>query len=148
MEQFSKEQVKKIWERVQQSNGNTSSTPNLCGSAARELNAAAIYRYLSRKIPGRNGQMFARFAQQEQSHASSIKGICAVTYGKCPPIRGEMPGNTPVPVLLRRCYGLKLQAISEYEKLSNEESYGHIFRQLAREEQQQLQFLLHLLGNQ
>ena len=147
MEQFSKEQVKKIWERVQNSNGSTGSHPDLCGCAARELEVAAIYRYLARKLPGKTGQMLARFARQAQNHAASIKGICAVTYGKCPPIRGQQPGNTPVPVLLRRCYGLKLQAIAEYEKLADRESFGHIFRQLIREEQSQLQFLLHLMGN-
>lgn len=148
METFSPENVRKIWQRVQQhSDAPVEERPNLCASVERELNTAAIYARLSRKIPGRNGKILAQLSRREQSHAASIKGICAVTYGKCPPIRIAPPEAAPVGILLRRCYGQKLQAIAEYEKLCEQEGYGSIFRQLVREEQEQLVFLLQLLGN-
>ncbi len=146
MQQFNSENVRKIWERVQSSNAPISEKPDLCGCVARELNTAAIYSLLARKIPGNAGKTLSKLARQEHSHAASIKGICAVTYGNCPPIRSTPPENAPVHILLRRCYGQKLQSLAEYEKLSEQEGYGSIFRQLAREEQSQLLFLLQLLG--
>lgn len=147
MQQFSKEKVEKIWQRVQQSNGPVSQQPDYCASMARELNTAAIYAHLSRRIPGKTGRMLGQFARREQAHAASIKGICAIRYGKCPPMPGVPVEKAPVDILLRRCYGQKQQAIAEYEKLAQQEEYGNIFRQLAREEQEQLLFLLRLLGS-
>ena len=146
MQEFNSENVRKIWQRVQQANAPVSENPDLCGCVSRALDTAEIYARLSRRIPGRNGQILAQFARREQSHAASIKGICAVTYGKCPPIRSKPPENMPVQVLLRRCYGQTLQAIADYEKLSAQESYGNIFKKIINEEQSQLLFLLQLLG--
>lgn len=146
MQQMNSENVRKIWERVQQANAPAGEHPDLCGCTVRELNTAAIYAYLSRRIPGKEGKMLQRLAQQERSHAATVKGTCAVTYGSCPPVRITPPEKLSVPVLLRRCYGQKLQAIAEYEKLSSQEGYGSIFRRLAQEEQEQLLFLLQLLG--
>lgn len=146
MENFDKETVRKIWQRVQQSNTPSTDRPNLCACVERELHTAAMYAHLSRRIPGKNGKMLSQLSGREQSHAASIKGICTITYGNCPPTR-KLPAETaPVHILLRRCYGQKLQAIAEYDKLSEDENYGSIFRQLAREEHEQMVFLLQLLG--
>lgn len=147
MQQFNSENVRKIWQRVQQANTPVSTSPDLCGCVARELDTAAIYARLSRRIPGKNGKMLAQFARREQSHAASIKGICAITYGKCPPIHTTPPEKAPVQILLRRCYGQTLQAIAEYEKLSAQGEYGNIFQKIINEEQAQLLFLLQLLGS-
>lgn len=146
MEKFDKEQVRKIWQRVQQSNAPASDRPELCRCVERELSTAAIYAHLSRRIPGKRGKTLFQLARREQSHAASIKGICAVTYGSCPPVRSAPPESAPVHILLRRCYGQKLQAIAEYEKLAEDDSYGGLFRRLAQEEQEQMVFLLQLLG--
>lgn len=147
MENLNKENVRKIWQRVQQSNAPVSDRPDLCAIAEREMHTARMYEALARRIPGSNGKKLGQLARREKSHAASIRGICAVTYGNCPPISSMPPETAPVPVLLRRCYGQKLQAIGEYQKLSQEEHYGSIFRQLAGEEQEQMLFLLQLLGS-
>lgn len=147
MDNFSEETVRKIWQRVQQSHTPPSERPDLCAMAQRELSTAAIYDILARRIPGSSGRQLGEFARRERSHAASIKGICAVTYGKCPPIPITAPGNAATPVLLRRCYGLKQQAVAQYEKLSENPDYGSIFRQLGEEEHRQLIFLLQLLGS-
>ena len=145
MPQFSSEDVRRIWERVQKANAPVTERPDLCTFAAREQNCAVLYRYLARKIPGNAGNMLLKFSRQEQSHAAAIRGMCAIRYGKCPPISNTPVESAPVAVLLRRCYGQKIQAIAEYEKLAQQEQ-GKIFQKLLKEEQLQLQFLLQLLG--
>lgn len=146
MEKWNPENVEKIWQRVQSSHTPPALQPDLCGMVARERNAAAIYSILARKFPGSTGKQLLFFARQSQSHAASIKGICALTGQSCPPEPPVSKPSAPIHILLRRCYGLAAQALAEYEALTARADIGNIFHQLARDEQSQMVFLLQLLG--
>lgn len=156
MEQFDKETVKKIWQRVQ--SGNASHPPavqppqgmghcSLSEWIGRELATAELYWRLARAMPGKTGNTLRQFARQEQAHAAALKGICTVAEGNCPGIRPIPIQKAPIPVLLRQCYGQKLQALAEYEKRTADLQYGKVFQRLTQQEQAQCQFLLELIGN-
>ncbi len=152
MDRFDSEQVRKIWQRVQgnQTDIHTSFRENsqfdLSGAITRELSCAAMYTLLAKKAPQTIRNQIRRLAAEEHRHAAALRGICAVTEGGCPRIRPNPAENVPVPVLLRRCYGQKIQAISDYEKRVSDPRHGSIFQKLLEQEQNQCRILLQLIG--
>ena len=150
MKEFDSETVRKIWQRVQ---SDKSSDRSLEASACslsqwivRELTVAEIYMRLSGKMVGQTKITLQRLAKQERHHASLLKGICTMTEGVTPRVYVPKMQKQPIPVLLRQCYGYKLQALAEYEKRISDSQYGDVFQSLVRQEQEQCRFLLQLIG--
>ena len=147
MEQFDREKAKRVWQRVQ---GTSTPEPvpghDLQELIVRESQDAAVYLHLSRRIPGRDGAALRQLYEQEQSHAAILRGICALTTGYRPGVSAPQPENGPVEVLLRRCYGREMQALSEYERRCEDPQYGAVFRKMAEQEQAHCRILLEILG--
>lgn len=147
MEQFDNEKAKRVWQRVQ----STSAPPpepglELQELIAREAEDAAIYLRLSRQIQGRDGALLRQMYEQELSHASILKGICALNTGRRPTAPTAPVQTAPAEVLLRRCYGREKQSLAEYERRSNDPQHGSVFRKMAEQEQNHCRILLEILG--
>lgn len=147
MEYFDNEKAKRVWQRVQ----STAAPPqepgyDLRDLVAREAEDAAIYLHLSRHMQGKDSAVFRQMYEQEQSHASILKGICALTTGTRPGTSSQPLQTAPAEVLLRRCYGREMQSLAEYEKRSGDPQYGAVFRKMAEQEQNHCRILLELLG--
>ena len=154
MDRFDSEQVRKVWQRVQGNKTEVHTSfpeknPSLALSEAisREQSCAAMYVLLTKKMPDNVRNRISQLAKEERSHAAALRGICAVTEGGCPDIRPLPAENAPIPVLLRRCYGQKLQAMAEYEKRVSDPRHGSIFQKLLEQEQNQCRILLQMIGN-
>lgn len=147
MEQFDNEKAKRVWQRVQA----TAAPPpapgiDLQDLVAKEKEDAAMYLHLSRHMPGRDGAVLRQMYEQEQSHASILKGICALSTGVRPGVSAPPMQTAPAEVLLRRCYGREMQSLAEYERRSGDPQYGAVFRKMAEQEQQHCRILLEILG--
>ena len=154
MGQFDSEQVRKIWQRVQGEKAKTDNIPfskepcpGIPEAVVRELSCAAIYTALSKQLPPMSRNMLHRLAREEQQHAAVLKGVCTLSGGFCPPVKPIPIPKAPAMILLRRCYGQKLQAIAEYEKRFSDPVHGTVFRKIAEQEQNQCRILLQLIGN-
>ena len=154
MEQFDKEQVRKIWQRVQGEKTGLTTTANakepclgIPEAIARELSCAAMYTMLAKQLPQKAGSILYRLAREEQQHAATLKGICTLSGGFCPPAKPAPIRKAPAGVLLRQCYGQKLQAMAEYEKCVTDPMHGNVYREMAQQEQAQCRILLQLIGN-
>ena len=154
MDQLSGEQVRRIWQRVQgkETEVHTSFPEKnplftLSEAISREQSCAAMYGLLAKKMPYHIRSRIVQLAKEEQNHAAALRGICAVSEGGCPHMRPIPAENAPIPVLLRRCYGQKLQAMAEYEKRVSDPRHGSVFQKLLEQEQNQCRILLQLIGS-
>ena len=154
MDRFDSEQVRKIWQRVQGNQPEVHTAPaewnphfELSGAITRELSCAALYRLLAKKVPQAIRNQIHRLAAEEHRHAAALQGICAVTEGRCPHMRRIPTENAPVPVLLRRCYGQKLQAIADYKKRVSDPRHGSVYQKMLEQEQNQCRILLQMIGS-
>ena len=147
MDHCDNEKARRVWQRVQ-STGTPPPDPgyDLRDLVAREAEDAAIYLHLSRHMQGKDSAVFRQMYEQEQSHASILKGICALTTGTRPGSLVPPMQTAPAEVLLRRCYGREMQSLAEYEKRSGDPQYGAVFRKMAEQEQNHCRILLELLG--
>ena len=136
----------RVWERVQNTAVSTGDAPSILNLIAEELQDAAVYQKLQRQLPQNLAPIARQMAHQEQSHAACLKGIYAMITGRkavLPPIQVN---EDPPSILLRRCYGREMRCLSQYEARQNDVQYGHIFRTLAKQEQEHCRNLLELLG--
>lgn len=147
MEGIDNEKAKRVWQRVQ----GTAAPPPDIGCDIRELvkgemEAAAAYLQLSRRLQGKDSAALRQMAEEERSHAAALKGICAMYNGTRPGAPTPTPQTGPIEVLLRRYYGGELKSVAEYERRSADPQYGMVFRQMAEEEKTHCRHLLELLG--
>ena len=153
MEQFNKDQVRRIWQRVQgeKAEHTPHHPPEPCAgipeAIVRELTCAATYTRLAKQFPQRIGNLLRKLAREEQQHAAILKGICALSGGFYSPVRPMPAEKDTAEVLLRRCYAQKLQAIAEYEKRAADPAHGNVFQKLVQQEQAQCHILLQIIGS-
>lgn len=147
MEKFDNEKARRVWQRVQGTEGVPQDPGcNLQELVAREVEDGAMYLQLSRRFQGKDSILLRQMAEQEQSHAAILKGICALTTGNRPGTSSVPPQTGSVEVLLRRCYGREMQSLAEYERRAEDPQYGGVFRKMAEQEQSHCRILLELLG--
>ena len=87
-----------------------------------------------------------QLAQQEQAHISCLKGIYTMITGEKARFLPPKVADDPPDIVLRRCYGREMRALAQFEARQNDPQYGHVFRGLARQEQEHCHKLLELLG--
>ena len=134
-----------LWQRVQ----GTQPPPEagLMGMIAQEMEDAAIYLQLSRRLTGWQAVALRQMYQEEQSHAACLRGIYALLTGKQPGAKGVPPTQEDLRITLRRCYGREMRCLAGYEARAKHPEYGPVFTKLAQQEQQHCQKILEILGS-
>lgn len=145
MEHINPKTAARVWERVQ-APPSTADAAAIQALLAEEVQDSLIYTRLAKRLPPAQAAVARQMAQQEQTHITCLKGIYAMITGSTPKVSAVPPTDDPVPIVLRRCYGRKMRCLAQYEARGSDPQYGHIFRKLARQEQEHCQKLLELLG--
>lgn len=146
MENYDAAKATRVWQRVQGAASAGSKPEGLPALIAGELEDAAIYAHLAKRLGQKEGQVLRRLAEEEQSHGACLKGIYRLITGeaispKIPPIRQQ-----PVEQILRRCYGKEMQCLAQYEARSSDPEYGPVFARLAVQEREHCLAVLELMG--
>ena len=143
MDNFDAAKATRVWQRVQASQPDAEGLPALI---AGEMEDAATYIHLAKRLGGKEGQFLRRMAETEQSHAACLKGIYTLITGepinpRIPPLRQEPADRT-----LRRCYGREMRCLAQYEARANDPEYGPVFTRLAAQEREHCMAVLELIG--
>ena len=136
----------KVWDRVQNTAVSTADAQTILNQIAEELLDAAFWQQLARRLPALYATAARQCSVQDQAHAACLKGIYTMITGRSPITPAPKPGDDPPSILLRRCYGRKMRALSYYESRLSDPQYGHVFRALARQEQEHCHRILEILG--
>jgi hypothetical protein len=136
----------KVWDRVQ----NTAVTPPdaqmILNLIAEEQLDATYWQRLSRHLPPHQANLARQLSSQDQTHGACLKGIYTMITGRRPIVPAAQVSDDPADIVLRRCYGRKMRALSQYESRQTDPQYGHVFRTLARQEQEHCHRILEILG--
>ena len=146
MKPYDPKAAAKVWDRVQNTtppNGDAQTVLNLI---AEEMVDAASYQRLTRRLPPPQAAIARQIYQQEQSHISCLRGIYTLITGERALVPPPAVADDPPEILLRRCYGREMRCLSQYESRLGDPQYGHIFRNLARQEQEHCHKILEILG--
>ena len=135
-----------VWDRVQNAAVPTGDAPAILNLIEEELVDAAAYLRLARKLPPPQAVIARQLAQQEQSHAVCLKGIYTLITGRKAMVPQPALSDDPPEVVLRRCYGREMRCLAQYEARQTDAQYGHVFRSLARQEQEHCHRILEILG--
>ena len=146
MEHYDTAKATRVWQRVQSAQQNLPDTQSLSALIAEELEDAATYAQLAKRIGGKEAQTLRLLAQTEHSHASCLKGIYALMTGE--PINPTIPPlhQEPTERTLRRCYGREMRCLAQYESRASDPEYGPVFTRLAAQERDHCMTVLELLG--
>ena len=136
----------KVWDRVQNTAIPAPDAQVILNQITEELLDASLWQQLARRLPPAQATLARQLSNQDQSHAACLKGIYTMITGQNPITPTPHIGDDPAPILLRRCYGRKMRALSQYESRTGDPQYGHVFRILAQQEQEQCHKILGIFG--
>lgn len=135
-----------VWDRVKNTAVPAPDARSILGLIAEEMQDAAAYQRLAQRLPAHLATVARQMARQEQSHVTCLKGAYTLITGQKPLVPPAAVSDDPPEILLRRCYGREMRCLSQYESRQNDPQYGHIFRMLARQEQEHCHRILEILG--
>ena len=149
MHTYDQQKAARVWQRV---TAREESVQEDCSGALPELImnewlAAATYLQLARQMQPKQAQVLQQLSREELAHASCLKGIYTLITGERAVTRSPQPEKESPERTLRKCYGLAMRSLKEYEAKSNDPQYGHVFAQLARQEREHCHRVLELLGS-
>ena len=133
----------RVWQRVRGEEKELALQPLV----AAEQSLAATYRMLLGSMQGQDRMLLRRLFETERRHGRILSGLHLLREGKplavrAVPLSGERPE-----ALLRKCYAQTLRSLREYGALEKDPEHGHVFRELARQEEEHCRILLEILGN-
>lgn len=146
MKPYDPKAAAKVWDRVQNAAPPGGDAQTVLNLIAEEMVDAASYQRLARRLPPPQAAIARTLMQQEQSHISCLKGIYTLITGEKPLVPPPSVAEDPPEIILRRCYGREMRCLSQYESRMGDPQYGHIFRSLARQEQEHCHRILEILG--
>ena len=146
MKNYDPKTAAKVWDRVQNTAVPVGDAQAIMNLIAEELTDSAAYQRLARKLPPPQAAVARQIAQQEQSHATCLKGIYALITGRKAIVPPPTVSDDPPDIVLRRCYGREMRMLAQYEARQSDPQYGHVFRDLARQEQEHCHRILEILG--
>lgn len=146
MKNYDAQSAARVWDRVQNTAVPAADAPAILNLIEEELVDAAAYLRLSKKLPAPLSAVVRQMAQQEQAHGTCLKGIYTMITGRKPMVPPPVSVDDPADIVLRRCYGREMRALAQYEARQNDPQYGHVFRTLARQEQEHCHRILEILG--
>lgn len=146
MENYDAAKATRVWQRVQGAKPVVQESEGIPALIAGELEDAATYLYLAKRMGPKDGQILRRLSEEEQSHGSCLKGIYRLMTGEqsspvIPPVRQQ-----PAEQILRRCYGKEMRCLAQYEARSADPEYGPVFARLAAQEREHCMAVLELIG--
>ena len=148
MQTFDPQKAARVWQRVQ----STQPEPvrpdeNLKELIMNEWIAAATYARLSRQLPQAQGQVLQRLSREEHGHGACLRGMYSLMTGEKCPVHMPRLTDEPAERTLRRCYGLEMRSLKEYEAKANDPEYGHVFAKIAEQEREHCVALLGVIGS-
>lgn len=146
MKNYDPKTAARVWDRVQNTAVPLGDTQLIVNLIAEEALDAATYLQLSKRLPPTQAAAVKQLAQQEQAHVTCLKGIYTMITGEIPKLSPPKIANDPPDIVLRRCYGREMRALAQYEARQSDPQYGHVFRTLARQEQEHCHRILEILG--
>ena len=146
MKQFDPKTAARVWDRVQGAPVPAGDAQIILNLITEETLDAVTYQRLSKKLPPPLAATARQLSQQEQSHAVCLKGIYTMITGEKPKFSTPPVSDDPPDIVLRRCYGREMRALAQYEARQGDPQYGHVFRSLARQEQEHCHRILEILG--
>lgn len=146
MKNYDPKTAARVWDRVQNAAVPIADAQLILNLIADEALDAATYLQLSKRLPVPQATVIRQMSQQEQAHISCLKGIYTMITGEKAKILPPKVADDPPDIVLRRCYGREMRALAQYEARQNDPQYGHVFRTLARQEQEHCHRLLQILG--
>ena len=146
MKSYDPKTAARVWDRVQSTAVPAADAQVILNLIGEEALDAATYITLSKRLPAPLAAAVRQLAQQEQSHVSCLKGAYTMITGEKPKFLPVKPADDPPDIVLRRCYGRKMRALAQYEARQADPQYGHVFRTLARQEQEHCRKILEILG--
>ena len=149
MNKIDQQKAARVWQRVQDS--KPAPTParleNLQELILNEWEAAATYRQLAKQLPQTEAAVLQRLSREEHHHGACLRGMYALVTGEKCEVHNPTPRQEPVDRVLRRCYGLEMRSLKEYEARSGDPEYGHVFSRIAQQEREHCMALLGLIGS-
>ena len=136
----------RVWQRVR---GTEESPPkqSLQTLAAAELSEAAVHLMLSRQLQGKEKALLRKIFEEDQSHASCLKGMHFFQTDSAISVRPVSPAPESPVAALRKSYARKLKIAKEYENRISDPEYGGVYKALAHQEQEHCRLILELVGN-
>jgi rubrerythrin len=149
MNYIDRQKEARVWQRVQESKPapKPDRLENLQELIMNEWIAAATYAQLSRQLPQKEAAVLQRLSREEHGHGACLRGMYSLVTGEKCPVHNHRMEKEPVERTLRRCYGLEMRSLKEYEAKCDDPEYGHIFARLADQEREHCMALLGVLGN-
>ena len=144
MEHYDLDKAQRVWQRV--SGNDPSPTETIQALAVAELNEAAVHWMLSQQLQGKERALLRRIFEEDQAHTACLKGIHFFMEDQPLSVRPVLPSPESPVITLRKSYARKLKALLEYTERSGDPEYGHIFRQLAQEEENHCKAILQIVG--
>ena len=136
----------KVWDRVKNAAVPAGDSQLILNLITEEALDARTYGQLAKRLPPPQAAIARQLSQQEQAHIACLKGIYAMITGHNAILAPQKVADDPPEIVLRRCYGREMRTLTQYEARQNDPQYGHIFRALARQEQEHCHRILELLG--
>lgn len=148
MNTYDPQKAAQVWQRVQAARPEpVQPEENLKELIMNEWTAAATYAQLARQLPQNEGAVLQRLSREEHGHSACLRGIYVLKTGEKCPVHTPNPGKETPEVTLRRCYGLEMRSLKEYEAKSSDPEYGHVYARLADQEREHCMALLGVIGS-
>ena len=144
MDYYDSEKAQRVWQRV--SGKDAPPLQSIQALASAELNEAAVHWMLSQQLQGKERALLRRIFEEDQAHTACLKGIHFFMEDQPLSVRPVLPSPEAPVLALRKSYARKLKALREYTERSGDPEYGHIFRQLAQEEENHCKAILQIVG--
>ena len=139
----------RVWQRIQSEKREQNAAPrgeNLPALIMEQLQLSSAYLQISRLLQGKDGSEFVRLAREARAGAVCLKGILVLTGKPAPPISTTPAQFSTMDAMLRRCYGMELRLMKEYESRHGDMEYGPVFARLAQRGGEHCGTLLELIG--
>lgn len=149
MNQIDQQKAARVWQRVQENRPvpKPDRLENLQELIMNEWIAAATYAQLARQLPQKESAVLQRLSREEHGHGNCLRGMYSLVNGEKCPVHNQQIAREPVERTLRRCYGLEMRSLKEYEAKCDDPEYGHIFARLADQEREHCMALLAVIGS-
>ena len=146
MEQFDNAKATRVWQRVQGKETPEPLRPEFGSLIRSAIEQAAMYRSLSRAMPGKCGDLFREYCRKQQRAADCMRGICRLSGIPLP--QGPNQPLTPEPPrqMLERCCRGEQKLVAAYAARTGDPDWGRVYGRLATEAAERCCGLLEILG--
>ena len=147
MNPYDPQKAARVWQRVHSAQPEAPrQEENLKELIMNEWIAASTYARLARQLGQKEGQLLQRLSREEHAHGACLRGIYSLKTGEKCALKALKIENEPPELTLRRCYGMEMRSLKEYEAKCEDPEYGHVYAKLAEQEREHCVALLGIIG--